>query len=304
MTEAQRIAMLEPPCGKISMVLDTDTYNEVDDQFAVAYAVRAAQAGTIDLEAIYAAPFENKGYSYAEGMELSFQEIHRVLDLLHSPEYKNKVFRGAVKTVTKDTPSPSAASEHLIRLAKNHTPTNPLYVVAIGAITNVASALMMAPEIAENIVVVWLGCNSLHWPINREFNVCQDRTAAQLVFNCGVPLVLMPAYNVVAGMVTSIYELEHYLDGKSDIGTYLVQICRDYAAERETPAVAWSKVIWDVAGPAYLMHPEWFDTRLVSAPILTDDLHWASDSHRHQIRICDFLQRDYIFRDVFNKLTL
>ena len=52
MTEAQRISMLERPAGKISMILDTDTYNEVDDQFAVAYAVRAAQAGELVLEAL------------------------------------------------------------------------------------------------------------------------------------------------------------------------------------------------------------------------------------------------------------
>ena len=303
MTEAQRIAMLEPPRGKVSMVLDTDTYNEVDDQFAVAYAVRSAQAGLINLEAIYAAPFENRGYAYDEGMEMSYKEIHRVLDLIHSPEYKSKVFRGATHPIVDGKPSCSEAAEHLISLAKDPNRTEPLYVVAIGAITNVVSALMMAPEIAEKIVVVWLGTNSLHWPLIREFNVCQDRAAAQYLFNCGVPLMLMPAYNVISGMVTSVYELEHYLDGKSEIGTYLVQICRDYAAERETPAVAWSKVIWDVAGPAYVMHPEWFETRLVTSPILTDDLHWATDSHRHLIRIADFVYRDYVFRDVFNKLT-
>ena len=67
--------------------------------------------------------------------------------------------------------------------------------------------------------------------------------------------------------------------------------------------MAWSKVIWDVVGPAYLMHPEWFDTRLVTTPILTSDLHWAQDSRRPLMRICDFVYRDYIFRDVFNKLT-
>lgn len=303
MTEAQRIAWLEKPAGKISMVLDTDTYNEVDDQFAVAYAVRAAQAGQINLEAIHAAPFENKGYSHAEGMELSYQEILRVLDLIDSPEYKEKVFRGSTHTIKNGQPSPSEAADNLIRLANDPDREGPLYVVAIGTATNVASALMMAPEIAEKMVIVWLAGNSLHWPHVREFNVCQDVAAAQYIFDCGVPLVLMPAYNVVANMCTSVPELEYYLDGKSKIGTYLVQICRAYAKERETPAVAWSKVIWDVVGPAYLMHPEWFDTRLVTTPILTSDLHWAQDSRRPLMRICDFVYRDYIFRDVFNKLT-
>ena len=204
----------------------------------------------------------------------------------------------------KGEPVPSDAVDNLIRLAQAHSSASPLYVVAIGALTNVSSALMIAPEIAENIVVIWLGGNAHHWPNVREFNTCQDLVAAQYLFDCGVPLVQMPAYNVVTAMCTSVPELAYYLDGKSPIGTYLVQICRDYAKERETPAHAWSKVIWDVVGPAYLLHPEWFDTRLTASPILTDDLHWAFDNRRHQIRVCNYLQRDFIFRDVFNKLTL
>ena len=37
----------------------------------------------------------------------------------------------------------------------------PLYVVAIGAITNVASALLTEPALAGKIVVVWLGGHAL-----------------------------------------------------------------------------------------------------------------------------------------------
>jgi len=39
------------------MVLDTDTYNEVDDQFAVVYALRSPER--LRVEALYAAPFHN-----------------------------------------------------------------------------------------------------------------------------------------------------------------------------------------------------------------------------------------------------
>ena len=31
----ERLSMLSPPSGPVSMVLDTDTYNEIDDQFAL-----------------------------------------------------------------------------------------------------------------------------------------------------------------------------------------------------------------------------------------------------------------------------
>jgi purine nucleosidase len=35
---ARRLELLTPPVGRVSAVLDTDTYNEIDDQFALVYA--------------------------------------------------------------------------------------------------------------------------------------------------------------------------------------------------------------------------------------------------------------------------
>ncbi len=61
---------LEPPAGKVQMVLDTDTYNEIDDQFAVAYAMLSPQHMTA--EAINASAFLNDRKTCAgDGMETS-----------------------------------------------------------------------------------------------------------------------------------------------------------------------------------------------------------------------------------------
>lgn len=302
MTEAERIAKLEPPVGKISMVLDSDTACEVDDQFALAYAVRAAQAGELVLEAICAEPFDNPPIKREEGMERSYQEILRVLDKLDAPEFKAITYRGATEKMTDDKPVDSPAARKIIELAMDPLRTEPLYVVGIGGATNLASALKMQPEIAEKIIVIWLGGNSIHWPHVVEFNACQDVTATKYLLDSGVPLVMLPAYNAIAGLITSIPELEYYLDGKSEIGTYLVDIVKTYRAKYD-PNCAWSKVVWDIAGVAYLLHPEWFQTCLVHTPIMTEDRHWASDSRRPMMRICEYVQRDYIFHDVFQKLT-
>ena len=158
------------------------------------------------------------------------------------------------------------------------------------------------PAIVEKIVVVWLGGNSLHWPHVVEFNACQDQTATNYLLDSGVPLIMLPAYNAIAGLVTSIPELEYYLGGKSKIGTYLLDIVKTYRS-RYDPDCAWSKVIWDVAGIAYLLHPEWFETTIEHTPIMTEDRHWAYDSRRPMMRICHYVKRDYIFHDVFEKLA-
>ena len=41
LTQEQRLSMLQPPNGKVDAVVDTDTYNEIDDQFALSYLIKS-----------------------------------------------------------------------------------------------------------------------------------------------------------------------------------------------------------------------------------------------------------------------
>ncbi|MEI9999839.1 MAG: hypothetical protein WDO13_12120 [Verrucomicrobiota bacterium] len=74
--------------------------------------------------------------------------------------------------------------------------------------TNVASALLLEPRIAENIVVVWLGGNAPYWPHTREFNLEQDIHASRVLLDSGVPLVFLPCYPVTSHLITTVAELE------------------------------------------------------------------------------------------------
>ena len=74
LTTERRVQLLEPPSGRVRMVLDTDTYNEIDDQFALVYTLLSPDR--LDLAAIYAAPFHNNRSSGPEdGMQRSYEEI-------------------------------------------------------------------------------------------------------------------------------------------------------------------------------------------------------------------------------------
>jgi purine nucleosidase len=296
LTEQQRIDRLAPPSGRITMVLDTDTYNEVDDQFALAYAILSPHR--ISLEAVYAAPFlNNRSTSPADGMERSYEEILRVLEKLGvaSPP---PVHRGSTDyLVDEQTPRESDAARDLV--ARARAATEPLYVVAIGAITNVASAILMDPSIVAKIVVVWLGGNSLSWKDTLEFNLKQDIPAARVVFGSGVPMVQIPCMGVTTHLATTIPELEYYLRGKSAIGDYLVDIVAGYTNE----PFGWSKVIWDVAAVAWLIDPSWVPTNLVHSPIVTAEGTWSFDDSRHLIRSAVHVRRDPIFADLFRKLA-
>ena len=297
LSESKRLEMLQPPTGQVRMVLDTDTYNEIDDQFAVVHALLSPEH--LNVEALYAAPFHNNRSNDAEdGMEKSYDEILRLLDFLNV-RADGFAYRGSRAFLTdKEQAVPSDAATDMIERALTASPEEPLYVAAVGAITNVASAILIAPEIIKNIVVIWLGGNPLYWPHTREFNLTQDLHSAQVVLDCGVPFVWLPARGVVSHLHTTVAEMERYVQGRGRVGDYLVEIFKNYSSDH----FAWSKVIWDISATAYLINPSWVPTDIVHSPILTEAVTWSFDNSRHLMRVATSVNRDAIFRDLFEKL--
>ena len=291
------IKRIQASKGKVRMVLDTDTFNEVDDQFALAYALRSPESMTV--EAVYAAPFLNeRAESPEDGMEKSYNEILNIMKLMNIPQ-SECVYKGSRNyLVDGETPQESEAARDLVKRAMA-CDDEPLYVVCIGAITNVASAILMEPSIIEKIVVVWLGGNELDYPHTMEFNLMQDIHASRLILDCGVPLIHIPCNSVTTHLLTTIPELEYYLKGRSEIGTYLTEIVSNY----KDATFAWSKVIWDIVTIAWLINPEWVSTSIVHSPILTDQMTWSFDLQRHFISTATAVDRDKIFGDLFKKLA-
>lgn len=342
-SKEERRKLLAPPHGKVRMVLDTDTYNEVDDQFALSYALMSPEK--LQVEAVYAAPFSSEFFdnqlkkkseqvtvpmtsNLEEGLELSYREIIKIFQMLEkSPE--GKVFRGSKSYMKeKDRAVESDAARDLVRRAMESDEV--LYVVAIGEITNIASAIVMEPEIIKKIVVVWLSGQPMDWPHTLEFNMGQDVLASQTIFDSKVPLVLVPCMTVASHLTTTAAELTEKLKGKSRIGTYLsdivisqlspeaadnmlslfrltyLQEVDDYDQYEmdDTPfhGMAPSRIIWDISTVGYMINPQWCPSVLMPAPHLTNDVRWEHDKDRHMIRVCRFAYRDGIFGDMFEKL--
>lgn len=300
LTPQQRLVNLQCPKGPIDMVLDTDAYNEIDDQFAISYALHADK---LNVKALYAAPFFNgRSEGPRDGMEKSYHEILRLLSLMNRDV---PTFRGSEAYLPDEqTPVISPAAEDLAHRAMAYTPEHPLYVVAIGAITNVASALLLQPEMAERIVVVWLGGNAPHWPDNKEFNCMQDVGAARVVLDSGAPVVLLPCWGVVTHMTTTEPELRYWLSGKNDLCDYLVE---QTVAEAETYAKGrvWSRVIWDITAIAWLLDDEgrFMQGEIRPTPVPEYDHRWAFDPRRPWCYQAYAVNRDQIFADIFRRLS-
>ena len=296
-SDIQRLRMLEKPAKGVSMVLDTDTYNEIDDQFALVYALLSME--NFNIKAVYAAPFSNsRADNPTKGMELSYEEILRILDKMNiDPE--GFAFMGSKKYLSKDLqPEASPATDDLIDRAMRHTSEDPLYVVPVGAITNIANAILLKPEIARNIVVIWLGGHAHDWPNTREFNMRQDKAAANVILDSGVPFVQYPCMGVVSEFHTTVPEMEHYLKGRNEISDYLLQIFKDYHEDH----FAWSKVIWDMTAVSYLVNRDWSPSHLVHAPRVSELDTYSFDNNRHMIRKVYHVRRDAIWKDFFTKI--
>jgi inosine-uridine nucleoside N-ribohydrolase len=293
---------LTKPNGRVDVVLDTDTYNEIDDQFALSYMVRSEEK--LNVRAIYAAPFTNdRSDGPADGMEKSYKEILNILTLLDREDLKEHVYRGSASYMPSETEAVmSDAALDLVNRAMEYSEDHPLYVIAIGAITNVSSALVLKPEIKERIVVIWLGGHAVHWPHNREFNLHQDIAGARVVFGCGVPLVQLPCMGVVSAFTTSGPELEYHLRGKNKLCDYLIDTTREEALHCGG-GPAWTRAIWDVTAVAWLLDGDFEEDCLIHSPIPEYDDRYSFDNRRHFIRYVYHIKRDNLFADLFEKLA-
>ncbi len=298
--QSSLLRRLEQPTGPVDVVLDTDTYNEIDDQYALAYLVLNPER--LRLQAIYAAPFCNaKAASPAEGMEKSRDEIANILGLMGRKDLMEKVYDGSKEYLRDEaTPVDSPAARDLAERAMHYTSDHPLYVIAIAAITNVASALLLNPEIRDRIVVVWLGGNALHWPHNHEFNLFQDIAAARVVMGCGAAVVLLPCRGVVSAFATTEYELRENLKGKNALCDYLYSYTSS-ECRASIEAQNWSKPIWDVTAVAWLLGG-YMQDQIITSPIPEYDHRWGQDCRRHVIRYVYHIERDKLFDDLFDKL--
>ena len=298
LTDAQRLALLAPRAGRLRAVLDTDTYNEIDDQFALVQAWLAPER--IDLQAIYAAPFHNnRSTGPGDGMEKSYDEILELLSRLNvKPE--GLVHRGVTDYVGPSRVArPAAAVDDLIARARAGSPENPLYVIAIAAISNVASALLSAPDIIDRTVVVWLGGHSIDWPHQVEFNLKQDVPAAQALFGSGVPIVLVPCMGVVSHLTSTVPEIEKHVEPYGAIGAFLAQRFKEYSDDH----IGWAKEIWDMAAVAWLLNPNWTPSELRPTPILTDQVTYSTDHRQHLLRYVRHVDRNAILKDFFRRLA-
>lgn len=324
----QRAAMLAPPRGRIAVVIDTDLTNEIDDEFALIYALLVPEK--LDVQAVYAAPhsiwpalidtgtsvldrrgllqqLEDLGLTLdqvpqtdpARNMQAAFDMGVRVRDLMGADF---EVFTGAPAYMPDaDSPVGSDAVDDLIARAREDR-DGPLYVVSLGAITNVASALVTAPDIVDDIVVVWTSAYPTFWDRpNASYNLAQDLPAARVVLDSGVPFVYLPGFYVGEELRVTLPEMQAYVQGRGPVGEFLYELYDNHPLFGGH--FARSKVLWDLVPFAWLVEPDWLHTELVATPRLDETLRWQPRSDAPLMREALDVSRDKVFADLYTRLA-
>ena len=207
-----------PEKKRIRMIVDTDCKNEADDQFALAHHLMTPM---FDVRGIIAAHFEmaNARTGGPETtMMASYAEVNLMLELMElTGEYP--VLKGCVRALAdENTPVDSEGARFIIEEAKRDD-ARPLFIGVQGSITNVASAILMAPEIAEKLHVIWIGGGDYPeggW----EFNLMQDIHAANVVFSSKCDLWQVPK-STYKLLNISLSELQYRVAPCGRVGEYL-----------------------------------------------------------------------------------
>lgn len=284
--------------GKINVILDTDTCNECDDQFALAYMLKTQEI--FNVEAITVAPYSHKekNETVINGQEKSYNEILKICKWLKF-DTKNRVFKGAKNYIDNGYEEDNDAVNKIIEIALKNNRT---YIMAIGAMTNIGLAIKKEPKIIDKIEIIWLGGHSLLQDNNLEFNFRQDITAVKIVFESKVKLTIIPCKNVASNLITSVYELNYHLKDKNELCNYLInRYCNDgYHGIQDRRD---RRVIWDISVIAYMVNKDWFASKQISCPNVKEDTSYELTTTNHKITMINDIQVNKVFKDLFEKLA-
>ena len=236
---------------KKPVIIDADTGNEVDDLYAV---VRGVIEPSWNVVGLNATQWQASHWAVDHTMEESYRLNDILLSYLKLSDEivsnrgaNDRLFDWGNKSQT------STASAFIVKEAMKPRDEK-LNVIALGALTNVASAILDDPSITEKIRLYWLGTtynfdNGVMK--NTDFNSVMDIQAVDVILNSDVELHIIPG-NVSGKMKFYWDETTEKFKDKYALTDYLVD--RWY---NHMDAGLRSRTIWDLALIQAVIFPDW-----------------------------------------------
>ncbi len=281
-----------PEQKRLRVIVDTDAACEADDPFAIAYALMSPK---LLVRAVTAAHFAQPG-----SMEQSREAALRVTQAMGSDV---PVLRG------EEGPggggAPSEAVQRMIREARIDDP-RPLFILCMGALTNIARALRDAPDIANRLTVVSIGGHPYgeNRPPWREFNFGNDPDAANAVLQSAAPVWQIPS-DVYGSIRVGLAELQEQVMPYGKIGRYLFE---QMIAYNMTPEAAWTQgeswSLGDSPAVAAVLHPACGRTARRPVCRVENDTSYSPLPGGREILVYQDMDSRYLLGDFYAKLHL
>jgi len=254
--------------AKISVILSTDVGNEIDDQWAVAYMLTNPALDVLGIISAHAPTVPAPAANYTYRVLVDEVENHLGMSV-HPP-----LFEGSNLPLENDhAPRGNAGVDFIIESSRSFVPDHRLFVLAIGAATDVASVILQDPTVVDRIQVVAMGFRD--WPDGGdEFNVANDVKAWQVILRSRVPVVIGCGNVCQAALALTPAQAKALVAARGPVGAWLWD---EYQAwyfrnvkplRRDDFSKPW--IIWDTITLAYVAGLT--EQKMVPRPVLRDDM--------------------------------
>ena len=256
---ASRVVPELPPVERrMRLLIDTDAGTEIDDLYAIALAVASPER--FQIEGFVATHFATKtvGREGPDSIERSVEAVEAVLQAAgQSGRYP--ITRGAHPMQYFGWPSEGQGVDFIIERAHAGTSSDPLWVVGLGASTNLASAICKDPTISDKVRLVFHCRSAETWPERSvQYNVKGDVTAARTLLESNAPLVW---FDTGTQLCRTFEETAATLAPTGRLGSYLHEF-----RLRKPYYMLPTKGFFDMADIAWMLKPELCKDEVVAAP--------------------------------------
>lgn len=245
----------------VTVVIDADTANEIDDLYAIVRALLEPRFRVVGLSSAQWNHRLSPPDTVLRSQALN-QDLLRLMNRRDVPApLGSEMIMGKPWGGTE--PSDSAAAQFIIRSARAMPRGEKLRVLSLGATTNLASAIALAPDIVPKLACYVLAgkyyADRRVWDKD-EFNVRNDLNATNFLFNAeGLELHVMPI-NILTEFKFEQKATVEGLMGKGEVWDYLANRWLSFAPGHGQ----W--IMWDLALVQALARPELATETEVNTP--------------------------------------
>jgi purine nucleosidase len=307
-----------PPGGpRLRLVSDNDYSGDPDGLYQLVHHLLSP---SVDVRAVIGShlapgdPFDPS----TEQATHAYQTALEVLRLLHLSR-RVPAYQGSnTGLVDAATPQRSAGARAIVAEAMRTDTDLPLFATFGAGLTELASAYLMEPRIAERLTAVWIGgpeYPDLAAPppgsTGIEYNLNIDVTAAQVVFNDStIPIWQVPR-NVYRQCLVSMTELLTEVSRAGRIGAYLYEHVVDVYELAAGAGLNLGETYILGDSPLVLLtalqssfQPDPSSSSYVSrvAPRINDDGTYTPRSSGREIRVYTEVDVRLMFSDLFLKV--